>query len=46
MIDFLFNVTSVVAGIWIFRLAENFYDDIRWKIYQRHDSSKSPWENQ
>ena len=45
IIDFLLNVTAVVVGIVAYKKLEHVYEDLRWKYYQRHDSSKDFWES-
>ena len=45
LIDFLLNVAAVVVGIVAYKKLESVYEDLRWKYYQRHDSSKDFWES-
>lgn len=44
MKEFIFNVSSVVMGIIVYKYVEGLYEELRWRIKQRHEASKDPWE--
>lgn len=45
MVEFLLNTAAVVVGIVIYKKLEDVYEDLRWKLTQRHSSTTDPWEN-
>ena len=42
--QFAINVVAVVVGILLYKKLEDWYDEIKWKYKQRHQSRSDPWE--
>ena len=45
MLNFVVDVLTVTCGIIVYKRLELLYDDILWKLKQRHSSSRDPWDS-